>query len=624
MLCLPLHRRRAPHHHSRPHRARSESPPHFPEHVTCLNVLLNEYRRHQEGPEPTPKLRENVGGKIYRIKNFLSFMAKGRSKLHTLTFLNDMDRIRGWVHSLRKKVIVDTTINHYLKNVAQFIDYVVDTPTVTCRLSKKALVGVRREVRSLIRGLKRQVTVHQMAVKRSKDGRLISKQTLIRCRALAKAAIPRIFDQLVRDFSQKTQFLLYGYLTAYLGSIYGHRCGVYQNLTIKEVEEAVHSGEVFLINVNTHKTNQAFGPAQLALVKEEYGWFKRLLSIKDKLVGGTEAVFFFYTSKKNPCKNLNKYLQMAWKEMGLTGTPTFTDLRSAIATHARNSHGADSRLKISKFMCHNTSTADKFYAVNLNCSQAMDHRRLFEAALEGPDISPDKVVSKKRKAADEAPCSSKHKRSSPCRSSSPGSTTTDEEEPVYQESGVSFLDEDEDLEEPQDLEEPRPTPRRMLPKNKRPMVILTPLKFPRRAILTSPVGSTGSSRRSPHTKSSSSIKGPSYRRRIIKTFTPLGVAKATKAKAKVQKALKTRAQKKKKPSNGGYCCVLKFVQTCSDRNSCVFKMFNCSRCCLNVQCSCFLFLNSSDVQLFLMLPKCLMFSFSVFKLFRCSFVPDVA
>ncbi|XP_073731779.1 uncharacterized protein [Misgurnus anguillicaudatus] len=539
MLCLPLHRRRAPHHHSRPHRARSESPPHFPEHVTCLNVLLNEYRRHQEGPEPTPKLRENVGGKIYRIKNFLSFMAKGRSKLHTLTFLNDMDRIRGWVHSLRKKVIVDTTINHYLKNVAQFIDYVVDTPTVTCRLSKKALVGVRREVRSLIRGLKRQVTVHQMAVKRSKDGRLISKQTLIRCRALAKAAIPRIFDQLVRDFSQKTQFLLYGYLTAYLGSIYGHRCGVYQNLTIKEVEEAVHSGEVFLIN-------------------------------------------------------------------------------------ARNSHGADSRLKISKFMCHNTSTADKFYAVNLNCSQAMDHRRLFEAALEGPDISPDKVVSKKRKAADEAPCSSKHKRSSPCRSSSPGSTTTDEEEPVYQESGVSFLDEDEDLEEPQDLEEPRPTPRRMLPKNKRPMVILTPLKFPRRAILTSPVGSTGSSRRSPHTKSSSSIKGPSYRRRIIKTFTPLGVAKATKAKAKVQKALKTRAQKKKKPSNGGYCCVLKFVQTCSDRNSCVFKMFNCSRCCLNVQCSCFLFLNSSDVQLFLMLPKCLMFSFSVFKLFRCSFVPDVA
>ncbi|XP_073729886.1 uncharacterized protein [Misgurnus anguillicaudatus] len=201
-------------------------------------------------------------------------MVKGRSKLHTLTFLNDMDRIRGWVHSLRKKVIVDTTINHYLKNVAQFLDYVIDTPPVTCRLSKKALVGVRREVRSLIRGLKRQVTVHQMAVKRSKDGRLISKHTLIRCRELAKAAIPRIFDQLDRDYSQKTQFLLYGYLTAYLGSIYGHRCGVYQNLTIKGVEEAVHSGEVFLINVNRHKTNQAFGRHSWRWLKKSTGGFR--------------------------------------------------------------------------------------------------------------------------------------------------------------------------------------------------------------------------------------------------------------------------------------------------------------------------------------------------------------
>ncbi|XP_073729956.1 uncharacterized protein [Misgurnus anguillicaudatus] len=188
-------------------------------------------------------------------------------------------------------------------------------------------MGVRREVRSLIRGLKRQVTVHQMAVKRSKEGRLISKHTLIRCRELAKATIPRIFDQLERDYSQKTQFLLYGYLTAYLVSIYGHRCGVYQNLTIKEVEEAVHSGEVFLINVNRHKTNQAFGPAQLALVKEEYGWFQRLLNIKEKL--------------------------MAWKEMGLMGTPTFTDLRSAIATQAKNSHGVDARLN------------EVFYEVNL-------------------------------------------------------------------------------------------------------------------------------------------------------------------------------------------------------------------------------------------------------------------
>lgn len=59
-------------------------------------------------------------------------------------------------------------------------------------------------------------------------------------------------DQLEEDISQKTQFALYGYLTAYFASIYGHRLGVFQNLTIREVEGAVKSTSTgaYLINVS--------------------------------------------------------------------------------------------------------------------------------------------------------------------------------------------------------------------------------------------------------------------------------------------------------------------------------------------------------------------------------------
>lgn len=37
---------------------------------------------------------------------------------------------------------------------------------------------------------------------------------------------------------KKDQWSFYGHLTAYLACIYGHRGGVFQNMTIKEVEEA--------------------------------------------------------------------------------------------------------------------------------------------------------------------------------------------------------------------------------------------------------------------------------------------------------------------------------------------------------------------------------------------------
>ncbi|MGL5596663.1 MAG: hypothetical protein ACRDDA_00745 [Aeromonas sp.] len=164
--------------------------------------------------------------------------------------------------------------------------------------------------------------------------------------------------------SQKIQYLFYGYVTAYLASIFGHRCGVFQNLKIEEVEGAVQAQQgAYLINVsvlfspvcishpavrgvlfmplifsfhpqvNVHKTNQAFGPAQISLDPREYGWLKTFLGLREKLVGGPTAKFFFFTSTPNPCKNLNNHFQEAWKKMGLPGTPTFTDIRSSIATH---------------------------------------------------------------------------------------------------------------------------------------------------------------------------------------------------------------------------------------------------------------------------------------------------
>ncbi|CAM4574980.1 unnamed protein product [Leuciscus chuanchicus] len=185
------------------------------------------------------------------------------------------------------------------------------------------------------------------------------------------------------------QWEFYGHMSAYLAALYGHRGGVLQNITIKEVEEAQESpsDNVFCINIKFHKTNQMFGPAQIAVTTEEYGWMQRFLKIRRRLPGGSTAKYFFFTSTSNICKKLVTYFRSSWKAMGLPGSPNFTDLRTSIASHAKFTHSESDRLKISKFMCHDVQTADRFYVTNLSAKQAVEHRRLFEAALEGEDNS---------------------------------------------------------------------------------------------------------------------------------------------------------------------------------------------------------------------------------------------
>lgn len=139
--------------------------------------LLEEYRRHQEGVDPGPKLQNNVSSKVYRIKKFLGYMSEGKTNLGRLIFLNNTGRIRSWLGTLRKARITETTIHHYMKNLAQFLDYLAETPPPTCRLSKVVMVAIRREVRAMMKSMRRKMVMHQVAVKTAKEGKLIPKSS---------------------------------------------------------------------------------------------------------------------------------------------------------------------------------------------------------------------------------------------------------------------------------------------------------------------------------------------------------------------------------------------------------------------------------------------------------------
>ncbi|XP_057184140.1 uncharacterized protein LOC130550655 [Triplophysa rosa] len=244
----------------------------------------------------------------------------------------------------------------------------METPPQTSRLRKNVMIGLRREMKGLGKSLKGWgVAMHRTSVKASKE-KVLSKGLLLECRNKSKLGIPEALALLEKDPTPKIQWKFYGLFSAFLLYVFGHRGGVFQNMTIQEVMETKRSSteNTFLINIKTQGTNEMYGPAQIVLMEEEeYEWALRFLRLKDQLPGGLGAKFFFFVSTPNPCKNLNNYFQEAWKAMGLPGCPTFTDVRTSIASHAKFTHAPENRLKLCKFMCHDVRMADKFYVTNL-------------------------------------------------------------------------------------------------------------------------------------------------------------------------------------------------------------------------------------------------------------------
>ncbi|XP_017166256.1 uncharacterized protein LOC103482096 [Poecilia reticulata] len=178
----------------------------------------------------------------------------------------------------------------------------------------------------------------------------------------------------------------YALLSLYISCVYGHRTGVLQNMTVQEVAEARSArdeelDEGFLINkVKDHKTNRAFGSAQVFLTPEEFGWVERWIAVRAGLQPITDLLMFSEGNRR--VKNLLLPMQKTWAHLGLPGTPTVTDIRTSIATYARDHLPTEQRMVVSSVMCHDVSTAEKYYAVDRSCSQLAAIRKVFDGLTD--------------------------------------------------------------------------------------------------------------------------------------------------------------------------------------------------------------------------------------------------
>ncbi|KAF7214730.1 transcript variant X2 [Nothobranchius furzeri] len=336
---------------------------------SAMEDYLDDYRTFLRGLHQSKKHIDNVASKVMRIRRFLNFMAVGALRLWDWSFLTRTERIMEWVGHLKRCGKKVTTVTFYLRNVYSFFRYFKETPPRNCRLKGSQITAVLRSILQCISPLLRDVGMHQMKVKEAKQMRVISVADLNLCQQRCREAIPQLLERLEKEpTDHKVRYRFFGFLAAFISSIYGHRTGVISNMTVKEVtnarKKAKEDSPGFVINV--------------FLKPDEFAWMERWLAVRQKLKPEGDLVFFGATAQPN--KNLVHFLQTAWEEMGLSGKPTFTDLRTAIASHAKERHIPQVRELISAAMCHDVRTADKFYTVFLDPVKCAAMRDMFEEA----------------------------------------------------------------------------------------------------------------------------------------------------------------------------------------------------------------------------------------------------
>ncbi|XP_027132289.1 uncharacterized protein LOC113745051 [Larimichthys crocea] len=201
----------------------------------------------------------------------------------------------------------------------------------------------------------------------------------------------------------KTRYRFFGYLAAYLSSIYGHRTGVLTRMRVKEVRAAIGGDDTgYLINVMEHKTVRKFGTAQIYLEAEEYGWCRTWLRLRARAV--PTNCFFFSSLGRGEAKDMARYFRGAWSEMGLKGSPSIMDIRTAVSTFNFETNDMEVRQNLSTFMCHSADTQDRFYALHKNLKRAKKMRELFVClAIKDQDQAPAAAAAAGAAAATEQP-----------------------------------------------------------------------------------------------------------------------------------------------------------------------------------------------------------------------------
>ncbi|KAL6460295.1 hypothetical protein MHYP_G00320540 [Metynnis hypsauchen] len=302
---------------------------------TMVGQALQDYQEFHTVSEPTRKDREN--GRL-RKSHATRFMFHMHQKCPSNRFVNmkliyNFHQIRQWPVVLLSQKYTPTSVKNMMLNASRFIAHVKVFHAETSGLINAQFDRILLQFKKL--------------QKDNSTGELkpINRQS-----------------NMIRRRPQVNLFkLLQGYLAGYLGILTGHRPVALTNLQKDKVLQAeVDDNNRALVWVDHHKTDRTFGNAYMALLPHEVDWLIGLIEVSTAHFGGEQCPFVFQFEGKRLYK-LNSELKAAWHHSRMQGQISFGLIRTAIANQAKKHLPAEERKLVCEAMCHDVSTADRFY-----------------------------------------------------------------------------------------------------------------------------------------------------------------------------------------------------------------------------------------------------------------------
>ncbi|XP_024153971.1 uncharacterized protein LOC112162389 [Oryzias melastigma] len=302
--------------------------------------LLEEFRHHTEGANPSRKDRENAQQRVTHVRKFLEFMCTPQILSADMKFLKKIRNVEKFTCHLTSLELKPRTIKAYLTDVVSFLRYICVWAPPSVKMNYREVQELLTNIKTQIRKIVWEVTTHQVVVCPSKSENLIESEVVDTFIKKAPRLIERALDLIEENPRQKGRVSeFFGLLGGYLVATTGLRTGVILNLSVAEMKNAKvtkDGGRIILISEQNTWRYYGWVPP-LPLAPEEYAWVERYLRVRDRVKGGSKAPTFFHTSTGQPLFKLRELFKQAWEKMGLGAGPSFKMLRSA--SHQADNHG---------------------------------------------------------------------------------------------------------------------------------------------------------------------------------------------------------------------------------------------------------------------------------------------
>ncbi|XP_049912483.1 uncharacterized protein LOC126397614 [Epinephelus moara] len=245
----------------------------------------------------------------------------------------------------------------------------------------------------------KEIVTHRQEVHSEKSKKLLTVDQLSMFKESAAKEIPKSLNKLKKDPLRDTYLRqCVGLLAGYLFTLSGHRKGVLVSLLEKEVLKCERSGDDYVIYAKSHNTAATYGRAKLALTKAEYTWLTDFAKLRPLLPGySPEVPTFFFNSAGGEVEKMGDMVTDIWHKAGVPDV-TITLVRSSLSTLAQRCLEPSQRSKVTRSMCHSTSTSDKFYVGEESVSEAHATRSILDKVVSPPSPLPAAKPKAKRKS----------------------------------------------------------------------------------------------------------------------------------------------------------------------------------------------------------------------------------